>query len=91
MPPEARSSAAIGPGFARRASDGVPTAPILPALYESPPEIEWRDPANWKMVTPNDGRSITVQRLIPDYHAAVEAGEEELRRSEANPASLRER
>jgi len=65
---------------ARKVRDGVLTAPILPVLYEFPPEVDWRDPANWKMVTPNDGRSITVQRLIPDYHAAVEAGEEELRR-----------
>ncbi|MBR0679447.1 terminase large subunit [Roseomonas eburnea] len=65
---------------ARKVRDGVLQAPILPVLYEFPPEVEWRDPANWKMVTPNDGRSITVQRLVPDYHAAVEAGEEELRR-----------
>ena len=61
---------------ARKVRDGALQAPILPVLYEFPPEVDWRDPANWKMVTPNDGRSITVQRLVPDYHAAVEAGEE---------------
>ena len=65
---------------ARKVRDGVLTAPILPVLYEFPPGVEWRDPANWHMVTPNNGRSITVERLIPDFHAAKEAGEEEFRR-----------
>jgi phage terminase large subunit-like protein len=54
--------------------------PLLPVLYEFPEGIDWRDPANWHMVTPNNGRSITVERLIPDYETAKEAGEEELRR-----------
>lgn len=65
---------------ARKVRDGILHAPILPVLYEFPPDVDWRDSRNWWMVTPNDGLSITVQRLIPDYHAAVEAGEEELRR-----------
>lgn len=54
--------------------------PVLPLLYEFPPGVDWRDPANWHMVTPNNGRSITVERLIPDYHGAVADGEGELRR-----------
>lgn len=54
--------------------------PVLPLLYEFPPGIDWRDPSNWHMVTPNNGRSITVERLIPDYHGAVADGEAELRR-----------
>ena len=65
---------------ARKVRDGVLTAPLLPVLYEFPPDVNWRDPANWHMVTPNNGRSITVDRLIPDFHAAQEAGEEEFRR-----------
>ena len=65
---------------ARKVRDGQLQASILPVLYEFPEHVDWRDPANWPMVTPNNGRSVTIERLIPDYHAAVEAGEAELRR-----------
>lgn len=65
---------------AREVRDGRLQAPILPLLYEFPPGVDWRDQSAWRMVTPNHGRSITVDRLIPDYEAAVAAGEEELRR-----------
>lgn len=65
---------------ARAVRDGRLQAPLLPLLYEFPPDVDWREPANWHMVTPNAGKSITVERLIPDYHAAVEAGDAELRR-----------
>jgi len=49
-------------------------------LYEFPDGIEWKDPANWPMVLPNNRRSVSVERLIPDYKAAVEAGDAELAR-----------
>lgn len=65
---------------ARAVRDGSLKAPILPLIYEFPKGVEWRDPANWPMVTPNNGRSITVERLVSEYHAAEAAGEEELRR-----------
>ena len=65
---------------ARAVRDGRLVAPILPLLYEFPDGVDWRDPANWHMVTPNAGRSITVERLVPDYEQAIAAGEEELRR-----------
>ena len=65
---------------ARAVRDGKVQAPLLPVLYEFPPGVDWRDPANWHMVTPNNGRSITVERLIPDYEAAQAAGEGEFRR-----------
>lgn len=65
---------------ARKVRDGELEAPILPILYELPPGVDWRDSANWWMVTPNRGKSITVERLIPDYEQALAAGEEELRR-----------
>ena len=42
--------------------------------------MDWRDPANWAMVLPNAGRSLSIARLIPDYQGAIEAGEGELRR-----------
>jgi phage terminase large subunit-like protein len=65
---------------ARAVRDGTLVAPLLPLLYEFPPDVAWKDPANWHMVTPNNGRSITVERLIPDFEAAAASGEEELRR-----------
>lgn len=65
---------------AREVRDGRLQAPLLPLLYEFPPGVDWRDQSAWRMVTPNHGRSITVDRLIPDYEAAVAAGEDELRR-----------
>lgn len=65
---------------ARAVRDGKLAAPILPLLYEFPPDVDWREPANWPMVTPNNGRSITVERLVSEYHAAQAAGDEELRR-----------
>ena len=65
---------------ARKVRDGHLQAPILPILYEFPPHVDWRDQSKWWMVTPNRGKSITVERLIPDYDQAVASGEEELRR-----------
>lgn len=65
---------------ARAVRDGALKSPILPLIYEFPKDVDWRDPANWPMVTPNNGRSITVERLVSEYHAAEAAGEEELRR-----------
>lgn len=65
---------------ARKVRDGELEAPILPILYEFPPGIDWRDTSHWWMVTPNRGKSITVERLIPDYDQAQASGEEELRR-----------
>jgi len=65
---------------ARKVRDGTATLPILPLLYEFPDGIDWRDPANWWMVLPNNGRSVSVERLIPDYQAAVESGDAELAR-----------
>lgn len=65
---------------ARAVRDGKLQAPLLPILYEFPRDVDWRDPANWTMVTPNEGRSVSVARLLPDYQGAVTAGEGELRR-----------
>jgi len=65
---------------ARAIRDGRIKGAMLPVLYEFPPDVDWRDPKNWWMVTPNRGLSVTVERLVSDYEAAKEAGEEELRR-----------
>lgn len=63
---------------ARRVRDGELALPILPLIYEFPPDVDWRDTANWRMVNPTP--TVAVDRLIPDYEAAVAAGEHELRR-----------
>jgi len=65
---------------ARRVRDGEVDLPILPVLYEFPRNVDWRDTRTWHLVLPNNGLSITVDRLIPDYNAAVEAGPAELAR-----------
>lgn len=69
---------------ARRIRDGEQRGAMLPVLYEFPEAMQkdrdaWRDPANWRMVTPNAGRSISIARLEEEYETAVASGEEELR------------
>jgi phage terminase large subunit-like protein len=70
---------------ARAIRDGRQAGRMLPVIYELPPSIakdrsQWSDPANWPMITPNRGRSITIDRLIEDFATAQESGEEEVRR-----------
>ena len=65
---------------ARKVRDGTASLPILPMLYEFPDGTDWKDPANWWMVLPNNGLSVSVDRLLPDYEAAVESGDAELAR-----------
>lgn len=70
---------------ARAIRDGRRTGNMLPVLYEFPDDMSsdatrWGDAANWWMVTPNRGRSITIDRLEEEYHTARETGEDELRR-----------
>lgn len=69
---------------ARRVRDGKQKSSLLPILYEFPKAMvksdAWRDPANWWMVTPNRGKSITVERLIPDWEDAQQSGDDEIRR-----------
>lgn len=70
---------------ARDVRDGKLQAPILPVLYEFPVDMQvgkdkaWRDPKNWAMVTPNAGRSVTVERLVEECMLAERANEQELR------------
>lgn len=71
--------------YARGVRDGrITGARMLPLLYEFPEGMQtagdWRDPANWHMVLPNLGRSITVERLVSDYDTARDKGEAEERR-----------
>jgi len=74
--------------FARGVRDGRITDQVrmLPILYEFPEAMQiaadkpWMDPANWPMVMPNLGLSISIDRLIADFAGAKEKGEEEIRR-----------
>lgn len=74
--------------YARDVRDGKVTEGVrmLPVLYEFAPEVQtadnkpWRDTRLWPLVLPNLGRSITIDRLIPDYQQARAKGlGEELR------------
>ena len=74
--------------YARGVRDGriKENVRALPILYEFPEDMQtdkdkpWRDPANWPMVLPNLGLSITLDRLIADYQSSREKGDEEERR-----------
>jgi phage terminase large subunit-like protein len=69
---------------ARAIRDGERRGATLPVLYEFPPVMQrdqavWRNPANWPMVTPNAGRSISIDRLVGEMATAEAKGEAELR------------
>lgn len=70
---------------ARGIRDGKIAGPMLPVLYEFPDDIasdadKWKNPKNWRMVAPNAGRSITVDRLIQEFSTAEQLGDEEVQR-----------
>lgn len=70
---------------AREIRDGKREGRMLPVLYEFPREMQqdpgkpWRDPKNWAMVTPNLGRSITLQTMVEACADEEGKGESELR------------
>lgn len=70
---------------AREIRDGKREGAMLPVLYEFPKEIQesedraWENPKLWPFVTPNLGKSITVERLQADYADAKATGDGELR------------
>lgn len=70
---------------AREIRDGKREGAMLPVLYEFPKEVQespdrrWEDPTLWPLVTPNLGKSITVQRLQADHADAKATSESELR------------
>jgi len=73
---------------ARGVRDGRITddARLLPILYEFPEAMQrdkarpWAETANWPMVLPNLGRSITIERLEADFKTAQALGDEEIAR-----------
>jgi phage terminase large subunit-like protein len=70
---------------ARDIRDGKREGAMLPVLYEFPREVQesadrqWENPALWPLVTPNLGKSITVERLKSDHADAKATSESELR------------
>jgi phage terminase large subunit-like protein len=70
---------------ARDIRDGKREGAMLPVLFEFPREVQeskgrdWENPKLWPLVTPNLGKSITLQRLIDDHRVAKETSEAELR------------
>jgi phage terminase large subunit-like protein len=59
---------------------GKSIRPMLPVLYEFPPEIacdpaQWENPENWRMVMPNLGRSVHLRDLAPDWQTEKSKGE----------------
>lgn len=68
---------------ARKIRDGKLASQMLPILYEFPASMmkdgTWRDPKNWWMVTPNRGRSITVDALMLDFADEESKGESSIR------------
>jgi phage terminase large subunit-like protein len=74
--------------MARAIRDGRAAGRMLPVLFEFPMSVvrdrghppAWQDPANWPMVTPNNGRSITIPRLVEDFEMAKLKGDEEMAR-----------
>lgn len=70
---------------ARAVRDGKRQSPVLPVLYEFPMEMQqhpdrpWRDPENWPLVTPNAGRSVSIERLVGEFADEEAKGEEAFR------------
>lgn len=70
--------------IARDVRDGKVRRPLLPVLFEFPPEIgsderEWQNPEHWHLVNPNIGRSVTVPRLIEEWEEAKLKGPVKIR------------
>lgn len=56
---------------------------MLPILYEFPEQIAkepllWQNPDNWYMVMPNLGRSVHLEKLIPDWEAERLKGKKDI-------------
>jgi phage terminase large subunit-like protein len=72
--------------YARAVRDGQVTERVrtLPVLYEFPEEIQrgkaraWTDAALWHLVTPNLGRSVTIDALLDGFERAKADGETEV-------------
>lgn len=66
--------------LARGVRDGKLSLPILPVLYELPPEMQasgaWREEATWGLVNPNLERSVSIDYLREKFEEAEVAGQD---------------
>nr|WP_236598802.1 terminase large subunit [Ramlibacter monticola] len=70
--------------YARGVRDGrIKDTKFVPVIYEFPADMiaagEHRNPANFRLVNPNWGRSVDAEFIEREYAKAQEAGEEEIR------------
>lgn len=70
--------------YARGVRDGrIQDPKFVPVIYEFPPDMvaanEHRNPANFRLVNPNWGRSVDAEFIEREYQKALEAGEDEVR------------
>lgn len=63
---------------ARDVRDGIRRLPLLPILYELPPEIckdgGWKNEKYWPLVSPNLGRSLSLEFLRTNLETAEKEG-----------------
>lgn len=70
---------------ARDIRDGKRQGKTLAILYEFPQDMQadksapWKDPANWAMVNPNVGRSVSIEKLRELYELEEAKGEAAVR------------
>lgn len=68
--------------IARQVRDGEMILPLLPVLYELPPEVAandgWKDQATWGMVNPNLNKSVDEAFLRDEITKAERKGKEQL-------------
>jgi phage terminase large subunit-like protein len=67
---------------AREVRDGKRKLPLLPVLYELPERMmqdqAWKDPANFRLVNPNMGRSVNVAFLTREMDTAEQDGPDQM-------------
>jgi phage terminase large subunit-like protein len=67
---------------ARAVRDGKLHLPLLPILYELPPDLArdggWKNPTVWPLVNPNIGRSVSADFLMEELIAAESKGQDAL-------------
>lgn len=57
--------------YAKQVREGVLNDPtFLPIIYETPPELDWKDELSWKKSNPGLGKSVTLEYLKNTCHEA---------------------
>lgn len=59
--------------YAKKVRDGIIDDPaLLPAVYETPDDADWKDPAVWRAANPNLGVSVSEEYLEAEAKKAAE-------------------